>query len=240
MESAMYGTESAAGMMVCPKCGFEQDERQECLKCGIVFSKFYALFPGGKEVDAEIADDGVAQDTGEQDQKAMIADLQRQIREINSRFSEVDFEKAERNRLRADLKDLELQLQAKMDQMLERFEQCEVQIREGSTATAQQESDGGLHAILNRLDQLEQQLKSADNIGRQINDLEDKKSAILQQVTALEEQYSNVREEVAGIKSELEQIREAQLAAEPRTPIEDDVHAIRKNLDEFRKLLNQR
>jgi archaellum component FlaC len=236
MESAPYGTESTAGMMVCPKCGFEQDERQECLKCGIVFSKYYALFPSGKEVDAEIPDDGATQDTGNQDHKAMIADLQRQIREIDSRFSEVDFEKAERNRLRADLKDLELQLQANMDQMVERFEQCNAQ----SPSPVQEEEDSGLHGLLDRLDQIEEQLESAGNISRQINDLEDKQAPLLQRVTALEKQYSNVLEEVAKIKSKLEQIREAQEAAEPRTPIEDDVHAIRKYLDEFRQLLSQR
>jgi chromosome segregation ATPase len=240
MESAMYGTESAAGMMVCPKCGFEQDERQECLKCGIVFSKFYALFPDGKEVDAEIPDDAVTQDSGDQDQKAMIADLQRQIREMNSRFSEVDFEKAERNRLRADLKDLELRLQANMEQMAERFEQCEARIGEGSTAPVQQEGDGALHDLLDRLNQLEEQLKSVVDASPKINELEDKHNSILQQVTGLEEQFSGAREEVADIKSKLEQILEVQEAAEPRTPIEDDVHAIRKYLDEFRQILSQR
>jgi hypothetical protein len=42
---------------------------------------------------------------------------------------------------------------------------------------------------------------------------------------------------VAEIKSKLEQICEAQEASEPRTPLEDDVHAIRKYLDEFRQIM---
>ena len=33
----------------CPKCGFEQEERPECLRCGIVFSKFKPPLPAVEE-----------------------------------------------------------------------------------------------------------------------------------------------------------------------------------------------
>ncbi|UCF86920.1 MAG: hypothetical protein JSV71_05425 [Nitrospiraceae bacterium] len=29
----------------CPKCGFKQEEKTECLRCGIVFSKFDPVRP---------------------------------------------------------------------------------------------------------------------------------------------------------------------------------------------------
>ena len=237
MESALYGTESAGGAITCPKCGHAQEERQECLKCGIIFSKYYALFPSGKTDPANTSDDGISQDPIEQEQRAIISDLQRQVREIDSRFSEVEFEKVERNRLRADLKSLEQQLQMKMDQMAERLERWESQLSEGSTSTAQQEVDSQLLSLLERLKRLEESLESADDLGRRINDLEEKKNTILQQLNTLQEQHSSFREEVAEIKSKLEQICEAQEAAEPRTPLEDDVHAIRKYLDEFRQIM---
>jgi len=40
-----YGTESekkpnAGGMVTCPQCGFEQPETDECIKCGIIISKY--------------------------------------------------------------------------------------------------------------------------------------------------------------------------------------------------------
>lgn len=46
-------------IMICPKCQFEQEESEECLRCGIVVSKFYQrphaptaeARPGGPEAD---------------------------------------------------------------------------------------------------------------------------------------------------------------------------------------------
>jgi thiol-disulfide isomerase/thioredoxin len=46
-------------LMICPKCQFEQEESEECLRCGIIVSKFYqrphaleaVAKPGGPEAD---------------------------------------------------------------------------------------------------------------------------------------------------------------------------------------------
>ena len=35
--------------LTCPKCGFEQEEGLECLRCGIIFSKFKPLAPAVEE-----------------------------------------------------------------------------------------------------------------------------------------------------------------------------------------------
>jgi hypothetical protein len=42
--------------LTCPKCGFEQEDGLECLRCGIIFSKFKTPAQAVKEAQATVAD----------------------------------------------------------------------------------------------------------------------------------------------------------------------------------------
>ena len=42
--------------LTCPKCGFEQEDGPECLRCGIIFSKFKTPAPAVEEASATVAD----------------------------------------------------------------------------------------------------------------------------------------------------------------------------------------
>jgi hypothetical protein len=94
--------------MICPKCGFEQEERLDCKECGIVFSKYQALFPPADEAGPADEDPQM---------KSEFHTLQIQVRELSSRMREAEFEKAERKKLRADLKELEERIQHNQEQV---------------------------------------------------------------------------------------------------------------------------
>ena len=42
--------------LTCPKCGFEQGDGPECLRCGIIFSKFKQPAPAVEEATATVVD----------------------------------------------------------------------------------------------------------------------------------------------------------------------------------------
>jgi DNA repair exonuclease SbcCD ATPase subunit len=239
LEQALHNNESGAGLMICPKCGHEQEERLDCLKCGVVFSKYYALFPSSKSSGVKNSDDSIAHQQSDQERRAVISDLQLQIREISTRIAEVEFEKAERNQLRIELKNLEQLLQTSLDQLANRLEQCEKRFGELLISTTQQEMENHFPSLLRRLEQVEGGFGRLEHIDNQINDLNEKGEARLLQLSELEVKYSTLIEEFAAIRGRLEQIYEAQKNEEPRTPLEEDVHAIRRNLEEFRQILSK-
>ncbi|MFH1573904.1 MAG: hypothetical protein ABIG68_07955, partial [Acidobacteriota bacterium] len=94
--------------MICPKCGFAQEERVDCIKCGVVFAKFYALYspdgPAGLEAQ-EFPDLPPApfMELGIQD----LSEMRQTLRDLTRRFNELDFERIERGRMRNDLRALE-------------------------------------------------------------------------------------------------------------------------------------
>jgi chromosome segregation ATPase len=225
--------------MTCPKCGHEQEERLDCLKCGVVFSKYYALFPSSKSPSEKGFEDPMAQEQSEQERRVAISDLQLQLREIYVRIAEVEFEKAERNQLRTQLKNLEQHFQANLEQIAIQLEQVEKRLAEPSVSAFQQEIEVYFPRLLKRLEQVEGRLGELKDIGSQINALNEKNEAGSKQLSMLQNQHSALREEFSAIKSQLEQVCEAQRKKEPSTPLEIDVHAIRKHLDELREMLGK-
>ncbi len=112
-------TQTEATTVICPKCGYEQEERLDCRKCGIVFSKYLAMqseTSGTPPGPAPQAENGASVE---------ILELRQHVRDLNHRFSEVEFERVERSQLRGEMKALDKKLEASSDQMARRLEDLE-------------------------------------------------------------------------------------------------------------------
>lgn len=106
--------------MICPKCGYEQEERIDCLRCGVVFSKYYQLHPEAKKGRIENAERpslpppehsrpapaAPPAPSGETDD-IELAQIRLSLRDITRKLSDLDVERAERVRLRGDLSNLD-------------------------------------------------------------------------------------------------------------------------------------
>src|SRR5512137_1822659 len=82
--------------LICPKCGYEQEERLDCLKCGIVFSKFHALHVADKVPQAEIPEVPPLPPMLSEDPSSFdLAELRQQVRDLGRQFTAVEFERVE-------------------------------------------------------------------------------------------------------------------------------------------------
>ncbi len=110
--------------MNCPKCGYSQEERLDCRKCGVVFSKFYALHTTSKPTILEVADPIRPSSAGENYQ-AEIADLRQTLKDLSQRFNELEFERAERTQLRSEVRQIDSKLKDTLAQVSERMSALE-------------------------------------------------------------------------------------------------------------------
>jgi chromosome segregation ATPase len=233
MDSVLQNSGMAAGMMSCPKCGFAQETRSDCKKCGVVFSKYYALFPSGKTVDGIPGEIPNPQEMPDRDLPVRIVELQEQVRALSSRCAQVEFEKAERNQLRQDLRNLERQL-------VESVERLESRMDNPPAPPAEpQACDPRFDELRDKLEQAEATLGSFEFAGHYMVELSEKGETSARYIADLQQQVALLREDIDAIKLQLEAISAAQQAEEPRTPLEEDVHIIRKNLDDLRNLLSK-
>jgi chromosome segregation ATPase len=227
--SNYVGPES--GTTVCPKCGFEQETRPDCKKCGVVFSKYYALFPSGKEESGGAPHPQPEPDCGGN------ADLQPYLNELSAKLREVEFERVVRNNLQLDLKSLDQRFQESMADISARLEKCERQCEAVADPLSRQESV--LSEIVNRLDCVEDQLRNLDQFSSQIVSLNEQNIDTSRQVSELQVGASVLNDEVSSIRNQLDWVLQNQASEESPTLMEKDIHAIRKNLDDLFRLLNK-
>jgi TolA-binding protein len=241
--------------MNCPKCGFAQEQRLDCKKCGVVFSKYYALYPSTKPAVPTASDDPIEQELLERERKSAIADLQTQIRELNARLEEMAFEKAERNQLRTDLKNLEKQLQENLDLTSSRFQEFD-KFLGTMPAEGLEASEARAENFHDEVNQVSPPGEKEDDNSRKISKLQDQLSELrgqlremqclpeqLQQdrkaVSELQDQLSELGGQVREMRSLLEQLQQERIAAEPQGMLESDVRAIRHSLDQLLSLINK-
>ena len=219
--------------MICPKCGFEQEKRLDCRECGVIFSKYNALFQSaeGQDMSAESA-------------SALneIQELQIQMRDLSSRLIDAEFEKAERKKLRSDVRDLEDLLQSEKTGTEARLRQIEEKL------ASQPEIQGAkiprdLQGKLSKIDEIEQKTTQLSDILTtaidQCTNLWEKTGQNSYQISEFHKQIVALRNEVLELRGQLENLQENQTKEEPQTIAEDDIRAIRRNLDQLGQFISE-
>src|SRR5688500_8980743 len=140
----------------CPKCGHEQEERLDCKKCGVVFTKFYALYP----------QQGATTTLPDSTEVMELTEISRLIRDLSRRFNEFEFERAERARLRGDLRVLDQKVESGLKELADQI--AALQGQDVSTFAPRTETgieresfDQTLAPLQSRLQHLETQLEAA-------------------------------------------------------------------------------
>ncbi len=140
--------------MNCPKCGFVQEERADCIRCGVVFAKFLAHYtaettavPEDPEQAPQFA--GAADELQAQDAPDF-AGLQKTLSDLQKRFSELEFERAERRRIRSEIRALD----ERLNLIATRQEEAERRIAESAPPLAE--------PLRNDIDRLASEINTSD------------------------------------------------------------------------------
>jgi chromosome segregation ATPase len=210
--------------MNCPKCGFAQEQRLDCKKCGVVFSKYYALYPSTRPAAPNGLDDPIEQELLERERKNAIADLEMQIRELNARFEEVEFERAERRQLRTDLETVQRELHENLDRTSFRLEE----IQKSLSATPGE--------------CVETVEEKTENPGDEVNLLSavlEKEDESARKISELQDQLSEVRGQVSEMRRLLDELQQIRTVEPPQNEAEQDLHTIRENLNQLFSLITK-
>ena len=115
--------------MNCPKCGFAQEERADCRKCGVVIAKYFALHSQDSAVSTEIPDPPriptVVSEEPQNPEAADLGEIRQSLRDLQQRFKELEYERAERRHIRSEIRELEDKLQQGFVRIGERQETIE-------------------------------------------------------------------------------------------------------------------
>ena len=105
----------------CPKCGFEQEEREDCGKCGVVIAKYLALHTPESAAYSENQASSYSpimspNETG-YPTMADITEMQNALCNLQQRFNELEFERAERRKFRGEFRSLEEKVKEALKQL---------------------------------------------------------------------------------------------------------------------------
>lgn len=104
----------------CPKCGFLQEERIDCRKCGVVFSKYLALRGQNPAMPPDVPgpqNNFNASPEGSPEEPPELLEIRRFLKDVQQRFNELEFERAERRRIGGELRSLEARLEENLDRI---------------------------------------------------------------------------------------------------------------------------
>jgi predicted nucleic acid-binding Zn-ribbon protein len=119
----------------CPKCGFVQEERTDCKKCGVIFAKFYSLHaPDSLAAAAAFQEPQQASSEAVKGKPLLEPppplEFRQHLHDLQERLSELEFERAERQRFRDDMRALEERLEQSLQQITTRQDEIERRIAE--------------------------------------------------------------------------------------------------------------
>jgi len=223
----------------CPKCGFAQEERIDCRKCGVVFAKYYALHAADPAAPADSAETAVPGRVRTEEpamyESPELIEIRQELQILQQRFKDFEFERAERKRLQNELRALDEGVRAAIDQIVDRqdgIEQIIAELAATQPGNLQQEVDDlrlelgviDIKSIHTRMEWVESQLhlNAAEICTR--SDLEP-----LDRLPAIEARLSAAEQRLAGVAQER--------AAVPENGADDRVEAACKAIEEMRSSL---
>lgn len=112
--------------MNCPKCGYLQEERLDCRKCGVVFSKYYALHSQEMPLQSDSREASLPPyPPSPETYLPDLIEMRQSLKEVTRRLNETEFERAERIRISGEIRSLDQKmqdLQAQFASSIEGFE----------------------------------------------------------------------------------------------------------------------
>ncbi len=200
----------------CPKCGYLQEERPDCVRCGIVFSKYVALYSPEKSGVVDEQDVAhAAYPCPPEMPAAELSEIRQALRDVMRRLSDVEFERAERNLLRGEIKSLDQKWQQLFEDLKDRLQafenshpgsslgQLQNELREKELVPFMEASDGRFQEVAVRLKDLGSQVTSqAYAAAERLRGLEGKIEGFAARVSELED----VKVNQASLKDQVESV----------------------------------
>ena len=222
--------------MNCPKCGFIQEEGTDCKRCGVVFAKFLALHhePGAQ---LEIQEPQAPGNGSSQQELAVsllpqLLEVKQNLKTLQQRFTELEFERAERRRIRSEIRALEDRLQELQAETAKHQEEIRQQVLELSALPASpnvedfvalKQEVGRINALCLQTEQIERMLDSRTEASVRID------PEILGLLPKLEGRLSDVEDRVTALIEMGERFRSNGNSAQ--------LSAVSRNLDELKTAL---